>query len=615
MKFHVEIFIVCTLFTRRKYFWFTNSLYWIGLPLSLAVGILLYGLTQRSIENDASERFRSQARSSQLNVIAGIKAYTDVLRGMASFFHSVDTVTHDNFHRYVQGLDLARNFPAIVRVDFALDVPKKRQALVERDGYADVSHGVDEHPGVSITQSAEPHDAAVIALIESTADLKKRLGTDIATLPATARALVQSRDSGAMIASAQPSTLDTSPIRPEISLRLPAYRGSHALDTVEKRHDAYKGSVGIGFCIYRLLMQALEKMPVNNTRLILHDIGGHSDRAMLVSDNGGTLLFDSAAPDKTKQQDAGEFSYEMPIDFHGHTWRARFTAPKESLNSSFDTLLPWLALLTGFAGTMLTYALFHAQSSSHLRAIRMAKAMTKELRKSQAKLQLSHQKLRGLAAHAEQIKEEERKRIAREIHDDLGQNLLALRIEADLLTTRTSHRHPRLHERARCTLAQIDYTIKSVRQIINDLRPNVLDLGLGAAVEWQITQFHQRSGIVCELIEPDGEIAVADACAIAYFRILQESLSNVLRHAHASLVRVELRQQEGVLSMSISDNGVGLHARSRNKSGSFGLVGIEERVNLLGGSISISGSPHTGTTIRVSVPLEQATTRPRLDVA
>ena len=105
-----------------------------------------------------------------------------------------------------------------------------------------------------------------------------------------------------------------------------------------------------------------------------------------------------------------------------------------------------------------------------------------------------------------------------------------------------------------CTLAQIDNTIKSVRQIINDLRPNVLDLGLSAAVEWQIGQFRQRSGIVCELIEngADIDLGIDDKCAIAYFRILQESLSNILQHAHASLVRVELRRQDGILSMSIS---------------------------------------------------------------
>jgi signal transduction histidine kinase len=265
-------------------------------------------------------------------------------------------------------------------------------------------------------------------------------------------------------------------------------------------------------------------------------------------------------------------------------------------------------MLCGFIGSLLFYLLFHTLSSSRLRAIKMAKAMTKELRDSQAKLQQSHHKLRRLAAHADQIKEQERKRIAREIHDDLGQNLLVLRIETDMLATRTRHRHPRLHTRAKSTLAQIDSTIKSVRHIINDLRPNVLDLGLNAAVEWQIAQFRQRSGMVCELIEHQTDIHIDDRCATAFFRVLQESLSNILQHAHASLVRVELRQSGGMLSMTISDNGVGMRAGSYNKTGSFGLVGIEERISLLGGISSISASPNGGTIVSISVPVDDPAT-------
>jgi signal transduction histidine kinase len=216
---------------------------------------------------------------------------------------------------------------------------------------------------------------------------------------------------------------------------------------------------------------------------------------------------------------------------------------------------------------------------------------------------MSNENLRRLAAHAEHIKENERKRIAREIHDDLGQNLLALRIEADMLSTRTRDRHPRLHARARSTLFQIDATIKSVRQIINDLRPNVLDLGLSAAVEWQIAEFKRRTGIECELIDEPKEVVLGDHAATAFFRILQESLSNIVRHAHATRVRVELKSSGQMLTMTVSDNGIGLGARERGKVGSFGLVGIEERISILDGSFSITSLDGEGTTVCVSVPL------------
>jgi signal transduction histidine kinase len=359
----------------------------------------------------------------------------------------------------------------------------------------------------------------------------------------------------------------------------------------------------------RLVQAAMEQMQVHDVHLMLYDDGDAKGGGAAAA----TLLYDNKDNVRSRVRPSDQFTIMLPLDFNGRQWSAYFRAPKSLWYSQFDAFLPWLAMLCGFIGSMLFYLLFHTLSSSRLRAIQMAKAMTKELRDSQAKLQLSHHKLRRLAAHADQIKEQERKRIAREIHDDLGQNLLVLRIEADMLATRTRHRHPRLHARAKSTLGQIDSTIKSVRHIINDLRPNVLDLGLSAAVEWQIAQFRQRSGMMCELIEPQGEISIDDRCATAFFRVLQESLSNIVQHANASLVRVELRHADGMLSMTISDNGVGMRASHRNKVGSFGLVGIEERISLLGGHCAIGGSPNGGTTVTISVPVDHAPSPSALD--
>jgi signal transduction histidine kinase len=297
------------------------------------------------------------------------------------------------------------------------------------------------------------------------------------------------------------------------------------------------------------------------------------------------------------------FELALPIGISERGWVATFSSPRLRFGSGIDNYLPYLALLTGAVSTFLLYALYQTLSSSRQRAVTLAKEMTHELRASEAKLQQTNERLRRLAAHAENIKEGERTRIAREIHDDLGQNLLALRIEADLLATRTAQHHPRLHARALWTLTQIDTTIKSVRQIINDLRPNVLDLGLSAAVDWQITEFQRRTGVPCELIQ-NQEVQVNDRCATALFRILQESLSNITRHAYATRVRVELRSRPDRISMTVVDNGVGIQRAGRNKSGSFGLVGIEERVKILGGSFDIGEAPGGGTVIHVSMPVD-----------
>ena len=220
-------------------------------------------------------------------------------------------------------------------------------------------------------------------------------------------------------------------------------------------------------------------------------------------------------------------------------------------------------------------------------------------------LRESKMMLRELASHQELIKEEERKRIAREIHDELGQNLLALRIDASMLHARTGDLHPRWHQKASYALNQIDATIKSVRGIINDLRPPVLDLGLQAAIEWQIEEFRRRSGIACDIMVRDENFDrdLGEKSATALFRILQESLTNIIRHAQATQVQVDLNRDNGWLYMKIADNGVGMQGNGHNKANTFGLAGIKERISMLGGDLQIDSGNGNGTILAISIPL------------
>jgi signal transduction histidine kinase len=386
-------------------------------------------------------------------------------------------------------------------------------------------------------------------------------------------------------------------------MRLPVYRPAMPVKTVEQRRAAFRGSIGVAFNVELLVQGVLDELPVKPVRFTLSNINE------VLKNKPSRLIYDSAAspgrPARPQDfNDPTKFHVLLPVDFNGHTWTAHFSVPKKAVKRGSDASIPLLALVAGFTTTMLMYGLYYTLTSSRSRALELAKGMTQELRENQAELIRSHQKLRRLAAHAEHIKEVERKRIAREIHDDLGQNLLALRIEAELLFSRTRERHPRLHARAGVTLGQIDATIKSVRQIINDLRPNVLDLGLNAAVDWQISDFRRRTGVNCDLVEYHRDIKVNDEFATAVFRILQESLSNVQRHARATWVRVDLLIDQGWVRMSIRDNGIGL-VRGVRKPGSFGLIGMEERVNLLGGTLSLRDAPGGGTVVEVALPIQQ----------
>jgi len=228
-----------------------------------------------------------------------------------------------------------------------------------------------------------------------------------------------------------------------------------------------------------------------------------------------------------------------------------------------------------------------------------------ERKRVEEALKQSRQSLRQLAAYQEQIKEDERKRIAREIHDELGQNLMALRIDVSLLHARTGKTHPLLNQKVSFVLDHIDMSIKAVRAIINNLRPSVLDLGLHAAIEWQVSEFERRTGVACEVITKgnSSDSGLDDQRATALFRILQESLTNVARHAQATLVKIEVNSEGGRLNMRIADNGVGLFPDCRRKPNSFGLLGIGERVATLGGEFHVESHPGAGTVLVISIPV------------
>ena len=223
-------------------------------------------------------------------------------------------------------------------------------------------------------------------------------------------------------------------------------------------------------------------------------------------------------------------------------------------------------------------------------------------RKQAEEIRQSRELLRQLSAHDDAVREEERKRIAREIHDELGQKLTALQLEVAMLNTEMGGMHPSYAEKSRNVMRLIDTTMESVRTIATDLRPAVLDLGLAPAIEWQVQDFAQRSGIECALAIDDDEIAVEDGLATAVFRILQESLTNIARHAHASRVDIALHAADGSLMLEVADNGVGIDKEHRKKTTSFGLVGIRERVLTLGGELRIEGGPGRGTVLTISLP-------------
>jgi len=588
----------------RYAFSVTRFSFWTGVLLSTLIGGMLYVASMRSIEREAEDRFLNHARNAQGTINMRIKSYSDLLRGAASMLHSAEHVDHDTFQNYVQGLALSSNFPAVDTFNFAVYVTEDRRAQFERDIEEDLRGVLTPGRHFDIHPHGVRQEYAPVIYIEPDARTAEQYGIDLLANPLLREQILRTRETNMLHSTSMPIAVLSSRNDIHLGLRMPVYRHGMPLDTRVQRRNAFMGSLGIAFSVPKLLHGVLDEMPVRGVHLTLTDYGSEVDRPpqpLRVFDSrlSGTDLV--AAP---ADEDAGAlFVTTLPLDFNGRRWEATYSVPKSHMYSDYDVAFPKLMMAFGFLASILLYALLHTLTSSRQAALALAREMTSELRESQNKLQLSHQKLRRMADHAYQIKEQERKRIAREIHDDLGQSLLALRIETEMLAARTTGSHSHLHKRARATLLQIDATIKSVRQIINDLRPTVLDLGLSAAVEWQVNQFERRTGIECVLHDDHGEISLPDHCATAFFRILQESLTNVVRHAHATHVTVELRLSGGWLSLTVADNGCGLPAGGRAKHDSFGLVGIEERIVILGGTCSIFSEPGGGTTVVVSAPV------------
>jgi PAS domain S-box len=226
-----------------------------------------------------------------------------------------------------------------------------------------------------------------------------------------------------------------------------------------------------------------------------------------------------------------------------------------------------------------------------------------ETKRKEAQLRRSKQRLRELVAHREQVREVERAHIAREVHDELGQQLTALRMDTTMLKLRYADGTPEFDAHIKRMKDAIDSCIVSVREVASSLRPAVLDMGIIASVDWLLKRFSERSGIVTDFDAPAEELVLDDARATAVFRVLQESLTNITRHAKASQVEVSLRCEDNVLYISVADNGKGFDTKVvRNKPG-FGLMGMRERVLAFGGHARFDTVVGQGTTVRLSIPL------------
>lgn len=220
-------------------------------------------------------------------------------------------------------------------------------------------------------------------------------------------------------------------------------------------------------------------------------------------------------------------------------------------------------------------------------------------------LQQSYADIRRLNAHQQAIREEERAHIAREIHDELGQQLTGIKIDTNRLKKSIPDNDTATHEQLQKILSYLDETVKTVRRISSDLQPGVLDeLGLVAALEWQCSEFEKRTGTSCRFQSQVNELPLSKSTATGIFRVYQETLTNITRHAKATQVFTQLKQNSKEIILTTHDNGVGFTMPEAKNKKTLGLINMKERAQILGGQLQIETEKGKGTTIILTVPLQ-----------
>ncbi len=239
------------------------------------------------------------------------------------------------------------------------------------------------------------------------------------------------------------------------------------------------------------------------------------------------------------------------------------------------------------------------------RILAIARDIT-ERRKAEQALEESYRAIRRLTEHLQNIREEERTSIAREIHDELGQQLTVMMMDVSWLDKKISTENIAARKKVNDLLGLLDNTVKSVRRISTELRPSLLDdLGLVAAMELHLKEFGQRSGIKTVFTAPEDELQLTNQEKNNLFRIFQESLTNVARHSKAKNVKVSLEMKSEKISMQIEDDGIGFDEQKASGKETLGVLGMKERAVVMGGEYIISGKPGKGTVILVMVPLQK----------
>jgi PAS domain S-box-containing protein len=369
--------------------------------------------------------------------------------------------------------------------------------------------------------------------------------------------------------------------------------------------------------LFRLLIDSLSEYVITlldvKGKILTWSIAGERIKQYLEKEIVGKNFAVFYAPGEIRQgkpqKHLEEAAAKGRADFEG--WRVRKDGSRFWARVVITALRDKAGRLCGF-GSVVSDETNRRQAEANLR--NLAKKLDQRVQKRTHQLGQANQELRALlaqlralAARLQAVREDERTSIAREIHDDLGQALTAMNMDLVWLMQKLLGADASLRLKVNSLLKLVDGAISSVRRIASSLRPGMLDdLGLSAAIEWQAREFQERTGIGCELVLPRLDVELDNERSTAVFRIFQETLTNIARHAAATRAIVKLKKTGRELVLEVVDDGKGFENGALTQEKSLGLLGMKERALILGGLIEICSTPGQGTSVTVRIPLGRA---------
>jgi signal transduction histidine kinase len=593
---------------------------WMVLAIGIPTSLLLFGVVRDAVENVAQLRFEGLASDTRHVIQARIDSYGEILYGLAALFTSQESVSRIQFHQYVKSLDLKKRFPGFDVVNYAVHVRAEDKQRFEEAIRRDTSLDPRGYPNFAIRPPGERSEYNVLVYVEPMAGFEFAFGLDTGVNPAVkdsqrlAAAVRLTRDSGKLNSPGLPIR-----IRSRggeyigLAMRLGVYRSGMPRDTVEERRAAFIGSVGAGFNVENLLKGVIEESTARYLRFQLYGAEIVVDRPDSTNESKRWLLFDSnqlieATPVRSGEDDRDfVFASVLPMEVGGRIWEIRFQARKDAIIGRVDALLPWIILAGGLLSSALLFGMFYSLASSRRRAVEIANEITKDLRESEEGLRNSAEQLQALSRRLVDVQESERRQFSRELHDRVGQNLTALSISVDILKTQLpGNGNEAFRSRLDDAAALLESTAGAIENVMSDLRPPMLDdYGLLPALQWYANEFSGRTGIEVTVEGDERTERLMQASEIALFRIVQEALNNVAKHAHAGRVHITLERSGTQIIMSVSDDGVGIDAASNTISSrrpGLGMVTMRERTQAVGGRFEIGAASGRGTRVVVRIP-------------